>query len=88
MDIKEVIYDLEYLISNNCTYTQIIDYVEEIEFAIKALEKQIPKKPIDDGAFCLCPICNTEFNSELHYEYEIKFCPYCGQALDWSDYVE
>ena len=27
MDIKEVIYDLEYLISNNCTYTQIIDYV-------------------------------------------------------------
>lgn len=45
MTVQEVIENLKYLISDDCTETQK-DYVEEIEFAIKALEKQIPKKNI------------------------------------------
>ncbi|HZJ76268.1 MAG TPA: hypothetical protein VFC70_01040 [Oscillospiraceae bacterium] len=46
-----------------------------------ALEKQIAKEIIDDGAFGLCPNCKEEFNSELISEYNIKHCPYCGQRL-------
>ncbi|MCL2106855.1 MAG: hypothetical protein FWH26_07375 [Oscillospiraceae bacterium] len=26
--------------------------------------------------------CGYEFNSELHHEYEIKFCPNCGREID------
>lgn len=46
-----------------------------------ALEKQIPKKPdLDGGVYCPC--CLHEFKS--HYD-ETRYCPNCGQAIDWSD---
>lgn len=53
--------------------------------AIKALEKQIPKKPIishmfDDTFACNCPICG----GDLLHDYG-EYCPDCGQAIDWSD---
>lgn len=67
--------------------------VEEINIAIKALEKQIPKKPdlIGDGYddngnliydTWICPCCQTQY--ELDYD-DYKFCPNCGQAIDWSE---
>lgn len=51
---------------------------------IKALEKQIPKKPIDvrilaDLHIALCPICNEGINSQMN------FCDKCGNKIDWSD---
>ena len=52
-----------------------------INEAMKALEKQIPKEIIDDGAFGLCPGCKEEFNSELINEYNISYCHNCGQKL-------
>lgn len=66
---------------------------EEMNIAIKALEKQIPKEPdlIGDGYddngnlvydTWICPCCETQY--ELYYD-DYKFCPECGQALDWSD---
>lgn len=47
----------------------------------KALEKQIPKKPIYEieELFRICPNC--AFPLPLHF----KFCNECGQALDWGD---
>lgn len=52
-----------------------------MELAISALEKQIPKKPdLDDGVYCPC--CLHEFKS--HYD-ETRYCPNCGQAIDWGD---
>ena len=56
-----------------------------IDTAINALEKQIPKKPIEKFAFSddigagLCPFCNEGVNEEMN------FCSYCGQALDWKE---
>lgn len=38
-----------------------------------------------DGAFGACPNCEYEFNSELRNEYEINYCPICGQKLDWRE---
>ena len=54
----------------------------------KALEKQIPKKPIpnekDNIRFSLCyncPECGRTFSGTGVANY----CYHCGQALDWSD---
>lgn len=55
-----------------------------MEMAIGALEKQIPKKPIEDGYYnkpCVCPYCGQD----LDYIECAKYCKNCGQALDWSD---
>lgn len=52
---------------------------EAIDMAIKALEKQIAKKPIDRIAYYDCPCCG---------EVDIigcLYCPVCGQKLDWSE---
>lgn len=56
-----------------------------IDMAIQTLEKQIPKKVTEDAAFGSCPACGYVFNSELVNEYDIKYCPFCGQALDFSE---
>ena len=45
----------------------------------EALEKQIPKKPKDDG-WLYCPICGRDVLMD-----RFNYCPDCGQALDWSD---
>lgn len=65
-----------------------------IIMAVKALEKQIPKKPLDICTpvvtWGLCPICKGELNKLLGNQphrlfINTKYCPDCGQALDWSD---
>ena len=69
------------------------DYKQALELGVKALEKQIPKKPtpIDyekymdtvknalflKGAYW-CPNCN-------HVVKCGTYCSDCGQKLDWSD---
>lgn len=65
-------------------------YAVAFENAIKTLEKQIPKKPIDDRyPWCICPTCNgsvyvKHIQEHIHNE-ETTYCEHCGQALDWSD---
>lgn len=54
----------------------------------KALEKQIPKKPIPTeeqnirfAMNYICPSCKKHFTGTGIADY----CYHCGQALDWSD---
>ena len=65
-------------------------FIESLDMAIQALEKQIPKKVVprhirkydgfDDGE---CPTCG---NSVLRDGFSNDvYCDYCGQKLDWSD---
>ena len=87
MDIEKAMDYIEDLIVFREEPTE--ESIPALHLALAVMSNHIPMKPIDYGVFFgLCPICKTEFNSELRYEYEIKFCPYCGQALDWSDYDE
>ena len=71
----------------------------EAELAISALEKQIPKKPIEEekqysedygfNSDILCPVCNnyigyyTEAMCKPKY---MQYCNECGQRIDddWS----
>ena len=51
-------------------------------------EKATPKKPngiskVYGDYFGSCPICNRSAMSCLNIPY--KYCPKCGQALDWSE---
>ena len=73
-----------------------LDYSIAFETAIEALEKQIPKKPgaTEDYPHRLyCSNCYYPFErnkSEIdlireHFIVGNKYCPDCGQALDWSD---
>lgn len=66
---------------------------DAIDVAIRALEKQIPKKPTydgdgyaPDGTFVwdewLCPCCGERY--EVDYD-DYDYCPNCGQHLDRSD---
>ena len=64
-----------------------IHITEALKIAIKALEKQIPKKPIEDGYYdepCVCPNCGSNVINEADNDYQFEYCYYCGQALDWS----
>lgn len=64
--------------------------VEARNMAIKALEKQIPKKPTyegdgyaPDGTLVydtwICPCCDKRY--EVDYD-DYDYCPNCGQKLD------
>lgn len=46
---------------------------------LEAREKQIPKKPTDRCMYKECPACG-----EVEIEF-CKYCPNCGQKLDWGN---
>lgn len=66
-----------------------------IIMAVKAIEKQIPKKPtVDPANFCdfqdfHCPNCNKKIISRLDGEWIAdklqSYCDDCSQALDWGE---
>lgn len=48
---------------------------EAIDMAIESLEKQISKKVMSGG---YCPGCSCDVA-----DWRIKYCPECGQKLNW-----
>ena len=56
---------------------------DAVGVAIQALEKQIPKKPLQKSYMVkgavVCPIC------EFVVLKADGYCSHCGQHLDWSD---
>ena len=57
----------------------------EINFAIKAIDKQIPKKPEPkkdaSGEYYVCPICGVYQETS---EGNPPYCINCGQRLLWE----
>lgn len=66
-------------------YDSIETVNEACRMGMAALEKDIPKKPLNqteeyNGTYGYCPCCNKPL-----YDIEnLKRCKGCGQALDWS----
>ena len=58
-----------------------------LDMAIEALEKQIPRKTVEqgDGINYNCPACGryVGYLDAMAWE-KPKYCGECGQALDWS----
>ena len=61
----------------------------DIQKVREALEKQIPKKPVEERYFGemgskigFCPNCHTGQSCD---DNSIQYCYYCSQAIDWSD---
>jgi hypothetical protein len=65
-------------------------YVLDKKQILSALEKQIPKKPIEDRyPGCVCPACGgSVYLKNIQERIMISkttYCEHCGQALDWGD---
>ena len=86
-----VIFLLEYC-AERCEGYQNDDTCKncEINVAIKAIDKQIPKKPEPkkdaSGEYYVCPICGVY--QEYLTDGKPPYCVNCGQALDWQEVEE
>ena len=89
MTLGEVIKTLE-LAKAEVEWNYPIDYAVAIDEAIKAVEKQIPKKPKLHRKFevlgiiheiYLCPSCGAMLDNE-------DYCMSCGQVLGWQEVEE
>ena len=85
MNVSELIESLEYLISDDCTETQL-DYYEEILQVINILKKWIEVKPVkvsdsfDGEEIMICPECTALIKDGAWFA---KICPNCGQKIKW-----
>ena len=97
MTNEEAIKQIDDVLSSDYHYDESLGYqltsydFEWLEKSKKALEKQIPKKPlnIEETKYKVsykCPVCVTlHVNNWCGTEWKLPFCSICGQALDWSD---
>ena len=79
MTESEAIKEIETSIELAKMCTQNFERTKEIEayaMAIKALEKQIPKKPLAHQ----CTTCGSAV-----LPFDGSCCSNCGQKIDWSD---
>lgn len=88
-DIKRQIWEID------SEDADITISTKSLVMAIKALEKQIPKKPfktMDENnpyykymPWC-CPCCRETLYEDAEWgNQEFAYCTECGQKLDWSD---
>ncbi len=69
-----------YLIEKNIsTILDVRNQEEFMELIITTFEKQLSKKPINQGDKYECLECGHEVNTSF------KFCPNCGQKISWGD---
>ena len=92
-ELKEdiALYDNEITRLDASIGTPDRNLIDALEMGIRALEKQVPKKPTydgdgyaPDGTFVwdewLCPCCGSRY--EVDYD-DYGYCPNCGQKIDW-----
>lgn len=68
-------------------------YYSSCETLQELVERATPKKPLDVCTpvvkWGLCPVCKGELNKLGGKPNRVfsnqKYCPDCGQALDWSE---
>lgn len=80
MNLKEVIKTLE-LAKAEVEWDYPMDYAVAIDEAIKAIDKQIPKKPEIEGEYYICPVCGVYQETS---EGNPPYCINCGQAIDFG----
>ena len=88
MTIEEAVNVLKCIVIDTEDLSAGVKRTQEkaLDFTIKALEKQIPKKPTeyDSVPHARCPQCTRGVRVYCD-SAKVPFCQWCGQALDWSD---
>ena len=89
MTNQEAVNDLKVILSEITECEESICYITDVDaeplrLAIKALERQIPKKPVYGAANIKCPNCGATLLYYFH-SFKIDYCDECGQRLDWSE---
>lgn len=75
-----------------------LETVKALDEAIASVRQLTPVPPIlMSGAYWRCPACkrqlrhnNTKYTREQWYPHDrlaYKWCPGCGQAIDWSEII-
>lgn len=94
MTVEEAIRNIDEVLSSDIHYDETLEYrltsfdFEWLEKAKQALEKQMPKAPIQNrkerirytSAYS-CPNCGSGFAGTGIADY----CYHCGHALKWGD---
>ena len=95
MKIQEAINCIDDVLNSNYHYDESLGYqltsddFEWLEKAKEALEKQVPKRPIEDGYYdepAVCPNCGCNVVKFVDNYCSIQFCHFCGQKLDLGDH--
>lgn len=84
MKIQEAISYYNYGIKCDIFSEPVTSYAK---LAVEALEKQVPKRPIEDGYYdepAVCPNCGCNVINQCDNDYQFQCCHYCGQKLDWN----
>lgn len=80
MNLKEVIKTLE-IAKAEAEWNYPMDYAVAIDEAIKAVDKQMPKKTELKGEYYVCPVCGVYQETS---EGNPPYCINCGQRLLWA----
>ena len=56
--------------------------ISAVDLAVEALEKQIPTKVLSEALTDKCGSCMEALT------HQSKYCPWCGQRLDWERRTE
>lgn len=84
MTIQEAIEALE-VAKAEVEWNYPMNYTVALDIAIKAMNKQIAKKPLHTTSFFdedydYCPCCK-----KIIRDFEnLRICSYCGQMLNWK----
>lgn len=80
---------------NRMVYRQWCDetYCEALDKAISVVKKTIPQKVTHEATLyerCTCPNCKSRVDEFVDFlgdkvRIPVKYCKFCGQALDWSE---
>lgn len=60
-------------------------YFSSCETLQELVERATPKKLVATRHTRRCPSCNRQMSDINNAHPNMKFCPNCGQALDWID---
>ena len=87
MTNEEAMRDISCYIGDGCyNGDNSLDY-ETLIISLKAISKQIPKKHKMVDNVLYCPSCESYHGryGDIRIPVGSDFCPYCGQAIDWSE---
>lgn len=69
-------------------------FCKAVSKSLSAIEKQIPKKPLilpiafksTENVIIRSVMC-SDCKGTFMLDTQIKHCPFCGQAIDWSEEI-